>query len=346
MAERNLGKSGSCSSAPTRTEAIKRIAPIRTMRIGALFWRSSMDSLLLGLLSGFIDALARGAIKLSRSPPLVLNGFGMLIAASLEGIWLYTTGVPVVSTAFWVVLGAAIPLAFTASMLTIAAHRVSPMILTTPYLAITPVILLVTGPMLGTGTPTLAGGAGVVLVAIGIYVLNGGGAKGGLLEPFRVIAREQGSWLMILVGLIYGINANWTKLGPLYANAPFFLVVFHSAVGVISLTIARVRTPGQGMVVMPDRSQWAVLLCYGGLIAAGEIALVLAMTDTATVYAIAAKRFGTVLFSITLGIFLARLAFFKERFSEEKVDLAYRLPAALFIVVGMILITILGNTRS
>ncbi|RMF04961.1 EamA family transporter [Candidatus Woesearchaeota archaeon] len=121
------------------------------------------------------------------------------------------------------------------STLYMKALRLSPMYLTMPYLALTPLFMLVTSRVMVGEVPSVRGVLGIILVSAGIYWLNferNGKAKS-WLEPLKAIRKEKGSLLMLIVAFLFSIGANLDKIGVTESN--FF---FYSSVTGIMFSIA------------------------------------------------------------------------------------------------------------
>ncbi|MBK7497414.1 MAG: hypothetical protein IPI28_19180 [Candidatus Omnitrophica bacterium] len=63
---------------------------------------------------------------------------------------------------------------------------------------------------------------GIVMIVTGSYVLNLSKVTSGFLGPFRAIAREPGSKLMLLVSFIYAFTSVIGKLAVLHSNPYVF----------------------------------------------------------------------------------------------------------------------------
>lgn len=294
----------------------------------------------LAVTSGFLDALTRNTIKASTVPAYFFNGFGFLYALPIYVVWLCWTGIPHVDPKFWLVIAGAVPLFIVAQMLTVKAHRTGAMAKTAPYVALTPVLLLLTGPLMGSGAISLVGGAGIAVMMTGIYVLNFKGG-GSLLEPFRNLLRERASQLMIVVAAIFSVTANFDYLGLQYANVPFYLFMYHgcAAIGCLALGFFdRKRNPE---VYVPGvvKSQTVQLVLFGTFFAFAVIPHMFAFSFTDKVaYVVAGKRTGMILFSVGIAIMLSTIPRLKKHFGGEALHLKYVIPGVLLIVVGMILV--------
>lgn len=133
-----------------------------------------MHWLPLTLLCAFSLATADAATKKYLSDytalELTVIGFtftGLLLAPS----WLIAP-FPRLPLAFWGYVAALLPFEILAMLLYTRAIQTSPLSHTLPYLAFTPVFTTLTGSLVLGERVSVAGFTGIVLVALGAYVLN------------------------------------------------------------------------------------------------------------------------------------------------------------------------------
>ncbi len=300
----------------------------------------------LPLLSGLADAFSRGVIKLTSVHKFILVAAGYLFAMPFYLVWLAIEGVPEVRPAFWWVIAGHVPLLALAQVLTVEAHRSSPLILTAPYLSLTQAYLLVTAPIMGGGWPTIWGALGVLVITFGIYALNTKDNQVGFLAPFKQLGAERGSRLMFMVGAIFAITANFDYLGFENASAPFYLLVDHGLASVVCVSLA-LGYLAHGRATWKELNptgSWRPLMVYGGTIAISVIPHMLAFIWIPVVpYVIAGKRAGTILFTVGIGLAIAVMARFGSRYASEREDLKWRILGVLLMVVGMLMIIFWGK---
>ncbi len=195
-----------------------------------------MDWFLLALLSAAslasADAATKAWLRDYSAAEISIVRFslsGMLLAPLLLGMpAAWTLPAP-----FWSWLAVMIPLEIAAMLLYMAAIRDHSLALTVPYLAFTPVFVLVIADwLLGEQVP-VQGAAGVVLVVAGAWLLNIRHAR--LMDykswaaPLAAIIREPGSRMMLAVALIFAVTATMGKALLLYLPpqyfGPFYFVV-------------------------------------------------------------------------------------------------------------------------
>lgn len=232
---------------------------------------------------------------------------------------------PPVSAEFWLWMVVLVPLEILAMLLYMLAIRDSPLHLTLPYLAFTPVFNVLTGFLLLGETLTSQGLAGVCLVVCGAYILNIGKIKTGKnwLAPFIAITRERGSRLMLATALIYSFTSAAGKAAMQYATpqsfGPFYFVLIGTCLVVVTLLIHPKKLPV--LFTKPKHT-----LTVGALMAAMVITHFLALALVEVAYMISVKR-TSLLFGILFGAVL-----FKER------HLAQHFIAGALMVFGVTLI--------
>lgn len=232
---------------------------------------------------------------------------------------------PTVDGYFWVALGAGMPLEVLSFYLYIKALRVSPMSLSLPFLAFTPVFLIGIGWLILGEKPTPFGALGIALIAAGGYVLNLRHFRYGILEPVRAIFRERGSVLMLLVAFIYAFTASLLKLGINHSSAIFYGVVYFT---VLPLAYAPLALPRLGKTPL-SRSDIAYLAAAGLMMALMVITHVLAVSLTEVAYMVAVKR-TSLLFSVLFGCLI-----FREGALGERTAGAVLMVAGFAVVVTM-----------
>jgi len=102
------------------------------------------------------------------------------------------------------------------------AVQVSPLSLTIPFLAFTPVFLLLTGHVILGERPPLLKCEGVVLVVVGSLLMHRQAFRTSLWEPFRVVLRERGSRYMLAVSFILSFTNPFDKKLVMMSDAFFF----------------------------------------------------------------------------------------------------------------------------
>ncbi|MBS1272292.1 MAG: hypothetical protein MAGBODY4_01432 [Candidatus Marinimicrobia bacterium] len=230
--------------------------------------------------------------------------------------------IPSLDANFWWALAALVPLEVLTWTLYLRAIRLSPLSLTIPFLGLTPVFLLVV-PWIFIGEQvSLIGGIGVVVIALGIYLLNVTKTDEGFLAPLKAIGSEKGSILMIIVAALFSLSSTFGKIAITHSSPLFFAGIYYPFVGLLlapyALSRKKVRTEAFS-------HPWRAIL-IGISFAGMAIAHFYAINIAKVAYMIAVKRTSLV-FSSILGFL-----FFKEGNIRE------RLLGGVIIIMGVFLI--------
>ena len=234
---------------------------------------------------------------------------------------------PLDETFYWSFL-ISLPLNFVPFFIYMKAIRTSPLSLTLPYLAFTPAFMIFTGFVFLDELPNLWGMAGIVVTCIGGYVLNLESGKRSFFAPFKAVIKETGSWLMLIVALIFSFSAVIGKKGILHSSPLFFTITFFAVLSfltlVVLLALGKIR-------LKTYRDDWAKGMVAGVLFFVHALSHGLAISMVKASYMISVKRL-----SALIGIIYGGL-FFKEKY------IAVRLVGAGLMVAGAVLITIWGK---
>ncbi|MDP3937629.1 MAG: DMT family transporter [Deltaproteobacteria bacterium] len=276
------------------------------------------------ILAAAMDAVAKATVRVA-SPWVVawapyLFGAPFLLFLLLSEPDRVTPGAP-----YFAATALALPLEIVAVFLYIHAIHRSPLALTIPFLALTPVFTIPVSYVLVGEKPGAAGAMGVLLVTAGAYALNIQARATGWLGPFRAVAREPGSRMMIGVALLFSFTSTLGKIAVLHSSPVFFGATYSSLLLVTVGAVAARFSPGIWGAV---RTHLGPLAVIGALYAAMAVCHFKAIALAPVAYMIALKR-TSILFAVILG-----RVFFEER------GLRHRFFGAALMVGGAILIAI------
>ena len=220
-----------------------------------------------------------------------------------------------------------IPLNAVSFTLYMRAIQISPLSLTLPYLAFTPIFAVIPGYLFLRELPNLWGGAGILLTVIGSYVLNLNprDAITGI-RPVRV-TREPGSILMLIVAFLFGFAVVIGKVAIVHSSVMFFTVLFFVALNllmVLGLWLTG-RVNLKTFVEKPAKGLAAGVLFFLHAVFHGW-----AVSLTKVVYMISVKRL-----SILIGVFFGGV-FFNEK------NIPIRAAGTLLMLAGAVIIMIIG----
>ncbi|MBN2233271.1 MAG: DMT family transporter [Deltaproteobacteria bacterium] len=276
----------------------------------------------LALLTAFIASLKDVFSKLAvrRIDPLVVAWSWSAGALPLV-VPLALSEPPVMpQSGFWPALAAGSLLNVGATILYIRALQASDLSLTIPMIALTPLFMVVTSPLLVGEMPAAGGLGGILLIVAGSWTINIGAARHGFLAPFRALLREPGPRYMLLVALIWSVTANIDKIGICAAPPLTWIMAVDIVVTLLMLplVVAPLRRTGARRIM----SLLPIGICGGLVLICQMHAIEVALVS----YVIAIKRT-----SILFGIAFGRLIFAERGIRE-------RAAGALVMLAGVALI--------
>ncbi len=194
-----------------------------------------------------------------------------------------------------------------------------------PFLALTPVFLIVTSELIVGEKVSLQGIAGIILMAAGSYSLNLHRIREDLFAPFRAIWREKGSVMMVAVAFIYSFTSALGKLAiehssPIFFGAIYFflLTIFFTPVALAKNRKALRFTKGDLKVLVPIGFTFGMMIIFH----------MIAMSMAPVAYMISIKR-TSLLFGMLYGFIL---------FREGRI--VQKSAGALLMMAGFVLIVL------
>ena len=232
--------------------------------------------------------------------------------------------IPSLDTTFWLSLLFMIPLEIAAILLYVKAIKLSPLSLTIPFLAVSPVFIILIAFILLGELPDRSGLLGILLIVIGAYLLNIKTTREDLLGPIKAIRRERGSIFMIIVALIYSVTATLGKVAVQHSD-PIFFGAFYPFILTLILSVI---LWGRGL--LPEvLSRPKTFLAIGIFTAIMILTHFKAISMADVAYMISVKR-ASLVFSVLYG---------KVLFGEE--NIRERLAGSMLMIAGMASITLL-----
>jgi drug/metabolite transporter (DMT)-like permease len=275
------------------------------------------------------DALTKRALA-ARYNEYLIAWVRLLLMLPFLLVLLAALPAPQTGPGFMHAILAALPLELLALILYFKALKLSPLGLTVPFLALTPVFLLAIPYVLLGERISLTGGAGIILIAVGSYALNAHSHSSGLLAPFRAIFTERGSLCMIGVAVLYSFTATLSKKAITCSSPLFFAglypILLFLCLTPVALWKGRNELRHPGSLGLLRATLLPALFSFGEIISG-----VMALNLTSVAYMIAVKRL-----SLLMGIVYGHLLFKEERFRE-------RLVGGGLMVAGVALIVLGGN---
>jgi len=251
------------------------------------------------------------------------RAFALLFSLPL----LFFITIPDIDSQFWYALIISGGLNTFVFILYIKAIRTSPLSVTVPMLAFSPLFLLLTSPLILGEFPNLYGLIGIFLIVFGAYLLHIKEKSKGLLAPFRALIKEKGPTLMLAVAFFWSITANIDKIGINHSSPIFWMITLNMFLFITLSIVVLIKKKER---IKSQFFQNIKTLLPAGLFSAfTQFSMWTAVTMTIVPYVISIKRM-SVVFSSLFGFFI-----FKERFLKT------RLLGVLIMVLGVLFITLL-----
>lgn len=250
----------------------------------------------------------------------------LILSLPLLFVSLLFISFPKIDKYFYFAFFTSLPLELLSIVLYIKALRLSPLSLTLPFLALTPLFLIFVSYVILGEKVSLWGGLGIILIVSGSYTLNINRIRDGLFEPIRAITKEKGSLLMIGVSFIYSITSSLGKIAIEHSSPLFFGTTYFTALVLIFTPIAIYKGRDE-FIEFSRRHQFSLSLLLPGIFySLMVISHMLAMSIGKVAYVISVKRM-----SLLIGVFYGWL-FFKEENIRE------RLLGAMLMFIGFVIV--------
>jgi len=283
--------------------------------------------LIFGILTAFFEAVKDvfGKQNLKKSDEYVVAWSLSFFSVIFLLPWVLYTGIPPLNSQFWLALLIGGSINAVTALLYIKAIKLSDLSLTLPLVALTPLFMLVTSPLIVGEYPNFFDYIGILLIVAGSYLLNIKEKSKGYLAPFKALLDEPGPKLMLIVAFLWSITSNFDKIGVKNSYPIFWLFSLFGTMSVLLLPVLLHHTPNPGRKIL---KQLPMLAAMGFFNAIGVIFQMQALTLTLVVQVIAIKR-TSVLMGVLFGHFL-----FKEK------DIQQRLLGAGIMILGVLFISL------
>ena len=260
-------------------------------------------------------------------PPLEIAAIELFWSLPLLLIGCLWVPVPALDQTFWWAFLLSIPINIIAYILYLYSIKISPLSLTVPFLAFTPMFMILTGFFVLDEKINTWGGLGIGFIVLGSYILNFKKIQDGLLKPFTALLHEKGSWMMLIVALVFSFAAVIGKKAMLHSSALYFSYYFFLVFNITILIVLFVTKQSSFKKVLqqPRKGPW-----LGSLLIIHISFHGLAIAMSTAVYMVAIKR-SSILFSVLMSWLILQ---------EENIK--SRALGTIFMFMGMLFISILG----
>lgn len=271
------------------------------------------------------DALTKKALSVHNE--YLIAWLRLVLSLPVLFIVLLFVDVPSLDGSFYRAFLFSLPLEILAMILYVKALKISPLSLTLPFLSLTPIFLIVIPYLILGEKVSPAGGAGVLLIAAGGYMLNIGEFRKGILEPFSAIRREKGSVIMVEVAFIYAFTSSLGKMAIEHSSPLFFGATYFAAL-VVVLTPAALYKGRDELSAVFRSGAFKSSILPGVFYSVMIISHMIAISMTKVAYMISVKRL-----SLLIGVFYGYLLF-------RETGIRGRLFGTALMITGFVLITL------
>ncbi|MEO9124474.1 MAG: DMT family transporter [Microcoleus sp.] len=290
-----------------------------------------MTWLIFGILTAFFEAVKDvfGKQNLKKNDEYVVAWSLAFFSAVFLAPFLFFIEIPPLNPQlnpqFWIALLIGASLNSVTAILYIKAIKLSDLSLTVPLVALTPLFMLLTSPLIVGEYPNFFDCIGICFIVTGSYLLNIKEKSQGYLAPFKAILQQPGPKLMLIVAFLWSITSNFDKIGVQHSSPVCWLFSLFTTMSVLLLPVLLHKTPNPSRKIMQQLPMLIVMGFANGL---GVIFQMQALTMTLVVQVIAVKR-TSVLMGVLFGHFI-----FKEK------DIQQRLLGAAIMIVGVFFIAL------
>lgn len=282
------------------------------------------------LLSAFFVATTDPIAKkiLRHSDEYIVGWSGIALSTPFLAILYFSYNTVPFNSDLFKTLIFVMPFEVIATILYYKALRSTDISLSVPFLALTPVFVILTGFLLLGERVKPAGVAGILLITIGVYSLNWKEARYGLSHPIKAILLNKGSMYMVLVALIYSLTSVLSKRAMLFSSPQAIPFIYNISLTICMAPFVLYRLKKGRSTINKDYRIAASFVILGLLFGLSSMFYFKSVALTGVAYAISIKRL-SLLLSVGYG-----WLFFRER------DIYIRLFSTFCMFLGVVLVLI------
>ena len=286
-----------------------------------------MTWLILASLSAFFEAVKDVVSKhnLKANDEYVVTWSLTFFTAAFLTPLLFIIEIPPLNQQFWIALLIGGSMNAVIALLYIKAIKLSDLSLAVPLVALTPLFMLLTSPLIVGEYPKFFDGIGVFLIVMGAYLLNIKEKSKGYLAPFKALLHQPGSKLMLLVAFLWSITTNVDKIGVQNSSPIFWVFALLTTMSVLLLPVLLHKTSNPKRQII---QYLPMLMATGFFNALGVICQMQALTMTLVVQVIALKRT-----SVLMGVLFGHFIFKEKDIQERFLGAAIMMGGVLFITL-------------
>lgn len=264
-------------------------------------------------------------------PFLLATELGIAPQTDSRFVQLLFIELPHITPSYLLLAACSVLMNLTAHWLFLRAVFVSPLSLTAPYLALSPVFSAIVAFVFLGQTIPVWGIVGILVVCGGAFFLNPGEGSDGFLAPLKALWSERGSLYMVGVALFWSITPVLDIQSARMTSPLWHAGILALGEGLVVAIYLLVR--GKAREMLADLRVMPLFVVFSGLLLLGGMVFQLSAYEFVQIAHVETMKraFGVVL------AMLASLLFFGEK------DIARRFAAASVMVVGVALVLMSGS---
>ncbi len=286
-----------------------------------------MNWLWLALASGFAVAVKNVIIrKLVFLTDKRVILYSKYLFVSIFAVLLFCfMGIPKIKSAFYPSILVASIVDVIAAWYFLKAIESAQLAKTFPLVAFTPIFLLGTSFLMLGELPTFTGIIGILLIVCGAYLLRVESIRVGVLEPIRLLFKENGQRQMLLAAFLFSLLAVFFKKAILNSS-PFFAFSVTQVLSTLFLTIFFLNQNTLSSVIKKTWEHFNWLFFAGIVGFFAGLTLFAAFKLGLAAYVVSIKR-TSILFTILLGYI-----FFKEDHIVKSLLIGTLMVCGIFLI--------------
>lgn len=201
-------------------------------------------------------------------------------------VWMLSTQTALDPAPYGWIGAAEIALNLTANVLFFRAMSVSPLSVTIPFLAFTPVFTAIIATVVDGTLPVGLEWLGIVAVIGGAVLLAAGEAKSSGRSLGGVLKNEKGVALMLMTAICWAGTINFDRVALEHASPATHALIQNGSIGVVILAFLTVRGRLDGLAKAKPIAWWIVLsvvlaaIAFGVQLVAVQMGLGLGLVET------------------------------------------------------------------
>lgn len=282
----------------------------------------------LAFASAFFDSLQNSYFKHTAvQVKPILMAWSVLVISGICYAPLLLLGVPHLTMVFWFAVIVRLVIDSVAFTLFITGVQESPLSLTIPMMALSPILSVGTVYVLSHLLPSPIGFLGILVTVGGIYFLHFDHDTKHILSPFRAVAKDKGVQYVTVAAVLWSLVSALQKVAIDHSNYYFYTASFQIIWAVCFTPIAYLAERQNFLALF--RPKTIVRLLPGGVLDAVKVLVHNAAFATTIPAYVNSVGNTSILFTLVLGAL-----FFKEKISKHAVPIVIIFVGITLLVFG------------